>query len=134
MASNGEKTVVALVFGLAVGYATGILTAPKSGAETRQDIKDVAEKLKKEATIKLALVRDDLDHVINVAQTKADELSGKARKEIEELLEKAKVAQAKSKDVLLAVKNGESDDKDLHKAVSDVKDAKNHLSNFLKKV
>jgi gas vesicle protein len=134
MASNGEKTVVALVLGLAVGYATGILTAPKSGAETRQDIKDAAEKFKKEAVIKLAVVRDDLDHVIDVAQAKADELSGKARKEIEELLDKAKVAQAKSKDVLLAVKNGESDDKDLDKAVSDVKDAKNHLKNFLKRV
>lgn len=134
MASNGEKTVVALVLGLAVGYVAGILTAPKSGAETRQDIKDAAEKFKKEATMKLAVLRDDLDHVMAVAQEKAEELSGKARKEIEELLDKAKTAQDKSKVVLQAVKSGESDDKDLEKAVNDVKDAKNHLYKFLKKV
>ena len=133
MASNGEKTVVALILGLAAGYAAGILTAPKSGAETREDIKKAAVKLKKEASAKLAMLKDDLDKLIDEANAKAKELSGKARQELDDLVDKAKVAQSKSKNVLSAVKSGESDDKDLAKAVADVKDAKKHLANYLKR-
>lgn len=132
MASNGEKAAVALVFGLAAGYVAGILTAPKSGAETREDLKNAAEKFKKEATAKLALLKDDLDKLIDEATVRAKDLSGRAQKELEDLVGKAKAAQSKSKDVLSAVKSGDSDDKDLQKALADVKNAKKNLANYLK--
>ena len=36
-----KKVLIGTALGLAAGYVAGILTAPKSGKETRQDIKDV---------------------------------------------------------------------------------------------
>ncbi len=41
---NGKKIAIGTAIGLAAGYVTGILTAPKSGKETRQDIKKIAPK------------------------------------------------------------------------------------------
>lgn len=133
MASNGEKAVVALVVGAALGYAAGILTAPKSGKETREDIKVAADKLKKDAEAKLSLAKEDLSKAIEEASNKARELSGKGRKELDDLLSKGKDVQVKASDVLKAAKNGESEDKDLQKAVAEVKDAKKHLVNYLKR-
>ena len=48
MASN-KKWALGAVIAAIGGFITGILTAPKSGKETRQDIKDEAVKLKGEA-------------------------------------------------------------------------------------
>jgi gas vesicle protein len=132
MASNSEKAALALVVGAAIGYAAGILTAPKSGKETREDLKDAGVMIKKSAEAKLAEAKEDLGKVIDEVTEKAQELSGRARKEADELLVKAKASQAKAKEVLNAVKSGESSDKDLQKAVLDAKDAKNHLVRFLK--
>ncbi len=132
MASKGEKAALALVIGVAAGYVAGILTAPKSGKETREDLKEAGEKIKRNAEAKLFEAREDLGKVIDEVSDKAKELSGKARKEADELLDKGKTAQAKAKEVLRAFKGGESSDKDLQKAVIDVKDAKNHLARFLR--
>lgn len=43
------KKVLAVVGAAVVGFAAGILTAPKSGKETRADIKKKAEDFKDEA-------------------------------------------------------------------------------------
>ncbi len=43
------KKVLAIIGAAAAGFAAGILTAPKSGKETRADIKKKAVELKNEA-------------------------------------------------------------------------------------
>jgi len=43
MNKSTKRLALGTVFAAAVGYLTGILTAPKSGKETRKDIKDAAE-------------------------------------------------------------------------------------------
>lgn len=43
------KKTLAIVGAAVAGFAAGILTAPKSGKETREDIKNKAEDLKKSA-------------------------------------------------------------------------------------
>jgi gas vesicle protein len=43
------KIAVGAIVGVAVGVVTGILTAPKSGKETRADIKSKANELKGQA-------------------------------------------------------------------------------------
>jgi gas vesicle protein len=48
----GKRLAIGALFGAAVGVVAGILTAPKSGKETRQDIKDKAEDLKDKAVQK----------------------------------------------------------------------------------
>ncbi|MCA1806602.1 MAG: YtxH domain-containing protein, partial [Actinobacteria bacterium] len=42
MANKSGKFAIGAVFAAAAGYVTGILTAPKSGKETRKDIHDTA--------------------------------------------------------------------------------------------
>lgn len=129
--AKGEKAAAALIVGAALGFAAGVLTAPKSGKETREDIKVAAVKLKKDAAIKLAMAKTELGKAIDEATARAKDLSGKSRKELDDLIVKGKAAQAKSLDVLSAVKNGESDDKDLKKALNDAKSAKNNLWSYL---
>ena len=41
MANNAGKVIAALLGGAVLGAATALLLAPKSGAETRQQIKDI---------------------------------------------------------------------------------------------
>lgn len=43
------KKILTVIGAVAAGFAAGVLTAPKSGKETRSDIKKRAVKLKKEA-------------------------------------------------------------------------------------
>ena len=40
------KKVLAIIGAVAAGFTAGILTAPKSGKETRKDLKDKAIKMK----------------------------------------------------------------------------------------
>ncbi len=79
----------ALIGGL-IGLAVGILIAPKSGAETRQELaekaKDFAEKVQDEYDVLYDKARRSTDTVIHrlheleeTARKKADELTGKIK-------------------------------------------------------
>ncbi len=79
----------ALIGGL-IGLAVGILIAPKSGAETRQELaekaKDFAEKVQDEYDVLYDKARRSTDTVIHrlheleeTARKKADELAGKIK-------------------------------------------------------
>lgn len=79
----------ALIGGL-IGVAVGILIAPKSGAETRQELaekaKDFAEKVQDEYDVLYDKARRTTDTVIHrlheleeTARKKADELAGKMK-------------------------------------------------------
>ena len=79
----------ALIGGL-IGVAVGILIAPKSGAETRQELaekaKDFAEKVQDEYDVLYDKARRTTDTVIHrlheleeTARKKADELAGKVK-------------------------------------------------------
>lgn len=129
--STGEKAVIALVVGAALGYAAGILTAPKSGKETREDIKVASIKLKKDAQVKLEELKGELGKAIEHANNTAKDLSSKSRQELDVLVGKAKIAQTKAGTVLSAVKSGDADDKDLSKAVNEAKQAKKHLLKYI---
>lgn len=131
--SDGKTVLTAVLIGAAAGYVAGLLTAPKSGKETREDIARVSKKIKQDVTQKLHEAREDLGAVIEEATVKARELGAKGRQELEGLVVKAKAAQAKAKDVLSAVKNGEAEDKELNKALSEAISAKRHLINYLKR-
>ena len=43
MAKTFKKFALGALFAAAIGYIAGILTAPKSGKETREDLKNAAE-------------------------------------------------------------------------------------------
>ena len=115
-----------------VGYLAGILTAPKSGKETRQDIGKAAAKARREAERQLKDLHAELGELLKDANARiaAGKLTAKAG--MDKAVEKAIVARNKAREVLSAVHEGSAEDTELQKAVDDVKDALTHLKKFIK--
>lgn len=77
------KKLIAVIGAVAAGFAAGILTAPKSGKETREDLKKKAESYKGEAEkragqAKLA-AKDSVDSIVSGAKRVGDTASETAK-------------------------------------------------------
>ena len=72
--SNGGGVAIALFAGLAVGVVIGILVAPKSGKETRNDLMDKGERL-------MEVGKESVSDVVE----KTKDLAESGKKKIEEL-------------------------------------------------
>lgn len=129
---NGKFALGAIVAAVG-GYIAGILTAPKSGKETRQDIKDTATKARIEAEKRLKSAHSELQDLIKKAQSKLTTTAEKSKQGMEDAIEKAKGAQSKAKELLTSLHEGGSDDKDLQKAIRDAEQAVEHLKSFVSK-
>jgi gas vesicle protein len=130
---TAKKVAIGGIIAGVVGYLAGILTAPKSGKETREDIKDNASKGLAEAEKELKKLHTELDKAIKQAKTGGDKLSAAAQRELNELIAKAKDSKEKAREVLSAVHEGEAADKDLAKAVKQANNALANLKKYLKK-
>lgn len=107
---NGAgKTVAALVGGAAIGAGLGVLFAPKSGKETREDLKKQLDKLvakiqdikvedvkkyvtKKTKEIEKALKDLDREKVLKEAEKKAKKIEKSAKELVEYVKEKGEDA------------------------------------------
>lgn len=116
-----------------LGYLLGLLTAPKSGKETRKDIQETAIKAKTEAEKRLKAIHAELGDLVDQGSQKLQNASSKVKSELSTALEKAKSAKDKAKNVLSAVHEGESDDKELEKAIKEATRAVDHLKSYLRK-
>ena len=101
-----------IIIGAIAGVVAGLLTAPKSGKETRDDIKNkamdvngVAERRLKDAHKELCVLSDE-------AKKKTVKLQGKASKELEELISKADALKDKIKIAITSIKSGDDDNDD----------------------
>lgn len=130
---KGTRFAVGTAVAAGIGYVTGILTAPKSGKETRKDIQNKALQAKQESEKKLKELHDELSTLINTAKTKAKNVEDGTKAELHKALGMAVLAKEKSRNILSALHEGESDDKDLQKAVNDVHKAIDHLKKYLSK-
>jgi len=72
------KFAAGTIFGAIIGLAAGILTAPKSGKETRADLKLKAEDMKNKAT-------DVMDDVKDTATKTAEDMKNKATDVVEDV-------------------------------------------------
>lgn len=134
MAQNnkaGKFAIGALIAG-AAGYLAGILTAPKSGKETREDISRKAGEVKEDAEEQLQKAQDELKEFAAKAHAKGSELSGKAKEEYQAAVSKAKAAQAKASEVLTAVRKGKAKNPDLDAAIKQAREARKNLAKYLK--
>lgn len=129
---TGRKVAAGALLAGVGGYLAGILTAPKSGKETRADIAEDVSIAKNNTEVQLALAQRELGVLIKDAQDKTLKLSAQARDEFNEALIRAKDAQNKAKIVLKAFKAGEAEDPELNKAVKQAKQAQKNLSKYLK--
>ena len=137
MSKDDKSTFKLVAIGSVVagvaGYIAGVLTAPKSGKETRVDIKDAANETYAKAEKELKKLNADLGKAIDEAKIKGDKLSAKAKNEVSDLVEKAKDTKEKVREVISAIHEGDAEDKDLKKAVSEAKKALDALNSYFKK-
>jgi len=87
---NGFSILGALFVGGAVGAAAGILLAPKSGRETRQELKDTAEKTLEGARHFYEDALSKADSILEDAKRKADDLRKEADRHFHEASQKAR--------------------------------------------
>jgi gas vesicle protein len=116
-----------------LGYVAGVLTAPKSGKETRKDIQNASAKSVAAAEKELKKLHTELDGIIKQAKSRGSKLSTKAKQELDALVIKAKDAKEKTREVLSAIHEGGADNKELDKAIKDANDSIEHLKQYLKK-
>ena len=136
MGKNGDnvkKFAIGAVLAAAAGYVAGILTAPKSGKETREDIKDAAQRAYSAAEKQLKALHTELAQLIAQGKEKAGELKGSAKENLEKAMSMATDAKEKARELLSAVHEGDADDADLKKAIAEANKAVEHLKKYLKK-
>ncbi len=129
--STSKIAVGAAIAGVA-GYVAGILTAPKSGKETRKDIQNAAVKARADAEHKLKALHSELNDLMDEGKNRADKLGESAKKQYANAFKLAQTAREKAREMLSAVHEGDAEDQDLQKAIDDVNQAISHLKKFLK--
>lgn len=130
----GAKAVaVGALVAAGAGYLAGILTAPKSGKETRRDIARNASTARVNSEKQLKKLHSDLNDLIKQADKKSKQVRDRAKVELQDATEKAKVAKEKAREVLSALHNGDADDPNLQAAVEEIKQARKNLAKYLKK-
>lgn len=133
MGKEAKRFAVGAIVAAAAGYVAGILTAPKSGKETRKDIKEAAEHGVAEAEKQLKKLHTQMSEVLDQAKVKIGELKGTAQKDLQMAVNKATAAKEKAREMLSALHEGGAEDKDLKKAIDDANKAIEHLRSFVKK-
>lgn len=127
------KVILGTALAAAAGYVAGILTAPKSGKETRQDIKDKAVETYAAAEKKLKQLHTELSDVLDQVNAKLKELREEGGRRFEEVLARSRKAKEKTREMLSGLHDGEADDKDLQKAIDEATKAVEDLRTYLKK-
>ena len=128
-----RNVAIGTVIAAGAGYVTGLLTAPKSGKETREDISKTANKARIDAEKKLKKVYAELQDLIQEAEKRRKALTEKGRVELDKALEIAKTSRDKARVVISSVHTGEADDPNLQKALDELKAAQKNLVTYLKK-
>jgi gas vesicle protein len=133
--NNGtaKKIAIGAALSAVAGYVAGILTAPKSGKETREDIKEKAVETYAAAEKELKKLHTELGDVLAEAGDKFGELRGKGKKSLDEAVSKGQKAKDKAREMLSSLHDGEADDKDLKRAIAEATKAVENLRNYLKK-
>lgn len=114
-----------------ISYVAGILTAPKSGRETRKDINKAAHKAMTDAERHLKLAHSELAELLVTLKEQANKGKDLANKELQLALEQAEVVKTKTRELISAIHEGEASDKDLDVAVKEAKAAVKHLKSFI---
>jgi gas vesicle protein len=78
--AKAKSVLFGTVFGAIAGFAAGILTAQKSGKETRKDIANQAVKVKDEAVVNGKYAKIKTEETIEDIQDTLDELKVRTKK------------------------------------------------------
>lgn len=133
MGKTAKRVAMGTLIAAAAGYLAGILTAPKSGKETRKDLKDKTSKSLAQAEKQLKQLHTELNKVLDEAKKEAQNIKGKTKQEFDDAVNKTKVVKEKARELLSALHEGDADDKELRKAINDANKAIAHLKTYLTK-
>lgn len=131
--SDNKKWALGALFAALAGFVTGILTAPKSGKDTRDDIKTAAAAGKREVELQLKNIHTELAELLDKAELLKDSKTKEVKKEVKTAVDKVTVAQSRVRELLSALHEGNADDPELSKALKEAAAARDHLKKFLKK-
>ncbi len=127
---KAKKFALGAAIGAAAGFVTGILLAPKSGKETRADLKNGATKAVKVASKQLNTAHQELSKVVEKAETQLSKVKAEAKKDAEKALDAAKKTRDQVASVIAAVKSGNSTDEDLDMSVKNAQAAIDSLKKY----
>ena len=130
---KNKGLAIGAVVGAVAGVVTGILFAPKSGKETRQDLKDAASKLAVRFEKEARNVQDELGVLISKAESKVKETGKTLGDKSHEVIGQAKHARDTLTTLAKSIKAGTADDKDLDRALAKAKEAVDALKTYIKK-
>jgi len=130
---KGKKIAIGAAVGAAAGFVAGILLAPKSGKETRADLKNGATKAAKAAHKQLNAAHAELSRLVEKAEAQAAKMGSAAKQGATEALSNAKKARDHAAAVIAAVKSGNSNDEDLDMAVKNAQHALDSLKKYFSK-
>lgn len=133
MRKRDRNVAVGTLIAAGIGYAAGVLTAPKSGRETRKDLQKAAVQAKKEAEKNFKGLHTELTKLISTSKKHGQKLAGAKKAEFDKVVESAQAAKKKVGEILSSIHEGEAEDKDLKKAVKEVNNAIDHLRKFIEK-
>lgn len=133
MGKIAKRLAIGTVVAGAAGYLAGLLTAPKSGKETREELKHGGLNGLSEVEKQLKDLHAELGKLVDNTKDTGNDMSDKAQKEFKKLVETAKESKDKLSEVINAIQAGEAADKDLNDALSDAQHAIAHIKDYLKK-
>lgn len=133
MNRKGRNLAVGGMVLAGVSYLAGILTAPKSGRETRKDLSKAARQAKAEAERKLKLAHSELNELLVKAESEIQKGKTKLDDEFKTAIKQGKEVKVKARELISALHEGEAADHDLDVAVKEVRAAIKHLKTFAKK-
>ncbi len=135
MNKGAKRIAMGTLIAGAAGYLAGILTAPKSGSETRSDIKNARDAGMSEAEKQLKRLHTELGDLLGEVTDRAQSFKDKATDDDlkQDVVNGAKRAKQKAREILSAIHEGDADDKDLDKAVNEASKAIRSIRNYLKK-
>jgi gas vesicle protein len=133
MSEHDGKYAKGMVIGLVAGLLAGVLLAPKSGKETREDIKNVAKEAAKKTEAQLKKIHVELSDLVSSAEEQFRKMSASAKDEAKSVLASAKKSRDQLANTISAVKDGSSDDEDLDIAVKNAQSAMDSLKKYFKK-
>lgn len=121
------------VVGIVIGAVAGLLLAPKSGKETRDDIRKTVTHTKADAEKQLKKLHEELSHKQKDAKNAADSLKGKAKTELADVLEKSLVVQGRIKELISSLRDGELDQEEVDLTILDAKKITTQIDKKTKK-
>lgn len=133
MRKRDRNVAVGTLLAASIGYAAGILTAPKSGRETRKDLQRAAIKAKCEAEENFKNLHTELTKHIDGAMQTGKDISKSRKADLDNAVKKAQEAKKKVGEILSSIHEGDAEDKDLQKATDEVKSAIEHLRKYIVK-